>query len=46
MDVLLEKELLTFLVEDQTADNKSYIDFLCLIHQYAISVFAKSAYDL
>ena len=34
MDVLLEKELLTFLVEDQTVDNKSYVDFICLIHKY------------
>lgn len=39
MDVLLEKELLTFLVEDQTVDNKSYVDFICLVHKYAFYEF-------
>jgi protein transport protein SEC24 len=32
-DILLEKEMNTFLVEDKTVDNLSYVDFLCAIHR-------------
>jgi protein transport protein SEC24 len=33
MDVLLEKDLLYFLAEDQTMDNRSYVDYLCAVHK-------------
>ena len=35
MDALLEKEMSTFLVEDQTVDNMSYVDYLCAVHRYS-----------
>ncbi len=33
LDVILEKELNPFLIEDKTMDNPSYVDYLCAVHR-------------